>query len=179
MRVIVVPIARLAVVLADIVWPSLAAPLGRVTMWPPLVRLRDRVGRLPPVGALLLFIVPETCSRSGWVISAWLVLHGEPWRALACYAATKLLAVLLALWVCSASLPVLLRVPAFARIHGGIVRNREAAANWLYGHGGERLGAEMARHRDGRRQRGVSARSSTADPASASPSAPASPSRTG
>ena len=178
-RLFLVIASVFAVVLADAVWPRLRALVGLVTMAPPLVRLRERVARLPVAGALLLFLIPEACSRSGWVISAWLVLHGEPWRALACYAATKLLAVLLALWVCSAGLTVLLRVPVFARVHAGVLRRHKAAADWMSRHGGGRLAGEMARRRAHRRRPGISVRSSAADPAPATPSAPASPSPTG
>ena len=177
-RLLLVPVSVLAVVLADTVWPRLLGLASMVTLWPPLVRLRDRVGRLPTAAALLLFVIPEACSRSGWVISAWLVLHGEPWRALACYVGTKLLAVTLALWVCSASLPVLLRVKLFAQIHGRALRQRQAASDWVHRNGGWLLAEEMARRR--RAASGeLSGRSSALDPGPATPSAPASRSRRG
>ena len=145
-RLLLVP-AMLAVCGHDILWPPLRRGVGLVLAWGPLVRLHHRIGRLPAGVALPLFLVPEACSRLGWVLSAWILLHGHAWRALAVYAATKLVAGSIALWVCSACLPALLRVRVFAAVHAAVVRSQRDLADWARRHTGARFGAAMARVR--------------------------------
>jgi hypothetical protein len=105
----------LAVVLVqDILWrrgTAVAVALGR---FGPLPRLRAWLGRQPPAIALPLFLVPEICSRGGWLVSAWLLLQGEPLEAVMLYGGTKLIAGLSALWIYVACEPALLRVRWFA-----------------------------------------------------------------
>ena len=178
--------ALLAVLAVDVAWPSVRALGQRVASWPLLARLHHTIGRLPVAVALPLFLVPEACSRSGWVVSAWLVLHGEPWRALAIYVATKLIAGTLALWICSACLPVLLRVRAFAAVHGAMMQVQRGALSWLRNPTSAGAGGVVGWRRPGRftaamadiRARRAMARSSAANPAPATPSAPTDPSRT-
>lgn len=172
---VLLPAAILAVALSDVVWPALRRVMATVAGWRPVVRAHAWVGRLPPGVALPLFLVPEAFSRLGWVVSAWLLLHGQGWRALAVYVASKLLAGTLALWICSASLPALLRIRAFAATYGAIKRAQQSGLHWLRRGGGGRFGAV----RDAVRARRVRAGSSAVVPASATPSAPADPSRTG
>ena len=83
--------------------------------------------RLPAAAALPLFLVPEAFSRLGTLLSAWLLLHGDLWRALAVYAGAKLIAGLAALWIYGACLPTLLQIKAFAAVHGGLDTMRRSA----------------------------------------------------
>lgn len=150
--------------------------IGRwIALWPPLKRLHDRVGRLPVGIALPLFLVPELCSRSGWLVSAWLLLHGHPGRAIVIYVVTKLIAGSLALWVCSACLPALLRVRAFAAVHKAAMDMQHTMRAWAGQHAGSRFSRTVAELRS----RWVRPGSSTPAPGSATPSAPADPSRIG
>ena len=171
---LLLPPALLAVLVADRLWPAIRTWGMRVARWGPLARLHRRVSRLPPGVALPLFLVPEACSRLGWVAAGWLVLKGEPWRALAVYAGTKLMAGSAALWIWSACLPSLLRVRPFARAHATLMGVRHRVASWSAWRGG-RLTNAMAQVR----ARRVRARNAAAGPASAIPSGPAGPSRTG
>ena len=147
---LLLPAAMLAVLAADVAWPGLRAAGERAGRWPPLVRTRARIGRLPVYFALPLFLIPELCSRGGLVASAWLVLQGHAWRGVAVYVASKVVAGTLALWLGSACLPVLLRVPAFASVYGSLVRMRADGAGWLRRRSGGRFAAAMSRVRAGR-----------------------------
>ena len=173
--ILLLPIASVAVFAADTAWPFVRRVGAVMAQWPPLARLRARAGRLPVVVALPLFLIPELCSRLGWVVSVWLAVQGQPWRGLAVYIGTKLVAGSLALWICSACLPVLLRVRAFAAAHGALLTTQQSAGRWLRTNGGGRLAAAMAYRRNARLTR----KSSAATPVTATPSAPTDPSRTG
>ena len=162
------------VIAVDVAWPFVRRLGSAITSWPPLARLRERAGRLPVAIALPLFLIPEACSRFGWVVSVWLALHGQPWRGLAVYVATKLIAGSLALWICAACLPVLLRVRWFATAHQALLAAQLSAASWVRGRATGRFGAAVALQRAR-----LTGRSSAASPAPATPSAPNDPSRTG
>jgi hypothetical protein len=69
-RILLMALAWSAVLLADRVLPRIRE-FGR---WGPLARLHGRVGRLPAMVALPLFLIPELCSRLGWIVSAWMLL---------------------------------------------------------------------------------------------------------
>jgi hypothetical protein len=92
-----------------------------------LAPLRRWVAALPAAAALPVFLVPELCSRCGTLVSAWLLLQGDGWRALAVYAGSKLFAGATALWIYTACRPALLRVRAFRAIHDAIGEFRCAA----------------------------------------------------
>ena len=148
------PLAWIVVIGADVVRPRVQGLGRRIGAWPPLARLHAALGRLPAAVALPLFLVPEACSRLGWLASAWLLLHGEAWRALAVYAGTKLIAGSLALWIFAACLPSLMRVRAFAAVHAWAVQARFAAAAWIGRQGSGRFaglvaGLRRARAADG------------------------------
>lgn len=83
-----------------------------------LPALEARIGRLPPAVALPLFLVPEICSRFGWLTSGWLLLQGRAQAALLVYLGSKLVAGLAALWIFRACEPALMRIGWFAALHG-------------------------------------------------------------
>ena len=101
----------------------IVARVQRVSL---LQRWQRRLSKLPPGVALPLFLIPEAASRAGWVASAWLLMQGAAWEALAVYVLTKLLATMTALWVYQACEPALLRVRWFARLHAAGLRLRRA-----------------------------------------------------
>ena len=147
---LLLPPALLAVIVADGIWPRVRRAGLVIANWPPIARLHARIARLPPAIALPLFLVPEACSRLGWVVSAWLVLQGEAWRALAVYAGTKLIAGTLALWICHACLPTLLRVRAFAAGYGALMGLVNRLSAWTRSSGGGRFRQAMNAVRSGR-----------------------------
>ena len=112
----------------------------------PLGRWRAGVARLRPWAALPLFLIPEACSRGGTLLSAWVLLHGEGWKALAVYAAAKLFAGSLAWWIYSACRPALLQLRAFAWLHAATTTLGRALTRRR---GGRRLAAVIARLRSG------------------------------
>ena len=116
-----------ASILRSFTWPIMQA-VGR---WPPLARLHAALARMPPWLALPMFLVPELCSRAGWVASVWLLLAGHPGRAMAAYVVTKILAGGTALWIYFACEPALLRVGPFAAAHRTLGRFRRAATGRL------------------------------------------------
>lgn len=129
--------AIVVVVLADSLrwlWLTGAAAVVRLGYWHRLSWLRARVARLPPAVALPLFLVPELCSRCGWLVSAWLLLDGDTRLALLVYAGSKLIAGVAAIWIYQACEPALMQIRWFAALShrisaaGTALRSRLMAA---------------------------------------------------
>ena len=123
---VMVPVAVMVVLAVDVAWPVVLGLGRRIAGWTPLLPLRRRVAGLPGLAALPLFLVPELCSRGGTILSAWLLLHGEWWRALAVYVAAKLFAGGAALWIYTACAPALLRLRPVGMMHGLVAASRQA-----------------------------------------------------
>jgi hypothetical protein len=115
----------------DVAWPFGLRTGHRVANWWVLAPARRWVAGLPAVAALPLFLVPEICSRLGTLASAWLLLQGDVWRALAVYVATKLFAGMTALWIYTACLPALMQIRAFAAVHDAVAGLRRAVVDAL------------------------------------------------
>jgi hypothetical protein len=124
-------IAVVFVFVQDVLWPFGVRAGTRVANCRVLAPARRWVASLPAVAALPLFLVPEICSRLGTFASAWLLLQGDVWRALAVYVATKLFAGMTALWIYTACLPALMQVRAFAAVHDVIVGLRQVVVDTL------------------------------------------------
>ncbi len=129
---LLLPPALTVLLYQDGLRPALQRVVAALHDRTPLGRWRARVAGLPPAAALTLFLIPEACSRGGTLVSAWMLLHGSEWRALAAYAGAKLFAGSSAWWIYSACRPALLRLRAFAWLHGlvaalgrGLTRRRE------------------------------------------------------
>jgi hypothetical protein len=140
------PIALVAVLLADVLWRGGRIVLRGVANRPPLRRLEARLARLPPWVALPLFLVPEGTSRAGFFISAWLVWEGQAQTAALLYAGSKLVAGLLALWIYMACEPALLRVAWFRAGRDALLGLRAQGRAWLRRRPG-RLSIRLARLR--------------------------------
>jgi hypothetical protein len=166
--VLLMPPARLVVLVGDRLWPGLQAALYAIERFGPLRPLRAYVARMPPRQAIPLFLVPELASRAGWMASVWLLVEGQAWVALFTYVATKLLAGAAALWIYHACAPTLMRLRWFAHWHHAVLGLRHAAWVWLAAATPRRFRAML---------RWLRAGSSAAGRAPASPSPPDGPRR--
>lgn len=111
-------------------WRGCRVVFGWLGRFPPVRALRRQLGRLPPLVALPLFLVPEAASEGGFLVSAWLVWQHRPLAATVFYVSTKLLATLLAVWIYQCCEPSLLRVRWFARAHHVMAEWRQALFAW-------------------------------------------------
>ncbi len=137
------PVALSVVLVEVVIWRS-AVWLGRtLSHGARLPRLRARLGRLPPVLALPLFLVPEAASRAGALWAAWLLMQGHYRAAAVAYAGSKVFASLVAVWIYRACEPALLRIGWFAQTRAGLLQVRD----WSLAHAARLL---RSKPRDGR-----------------------------
>jgi len=140
------PVALAVVLVEAVIWRG-AIRLGRaVSHGLRLPRLHARLGRLPPILALPLFLVPEGASRAGALWAAWLLVQGHYRAAAVAYAGSKVFASVVAVWIYRACEPALLTIPWFARSRAGVLQVR----NWALSRAAELLRPTTRDKRPGR-----------------------------
>ncbi|MBX3621104.1 MAG: hypothetical protein KF891_14130 [Rhizobacter sp.] len=71
-------------------WRPLTACVAWFARWPPLARLEARIRRVPPRGALVLFLVPVVLLFPVKLAALWLIHQGRAGLGLAVIVAAKL-----------------------------------------------------------------------------------------
>ena len=90
LRALLLGLAALWFFLEEFGWHPLAAWLGRLTRWPPWARLEQRIARIPPRPALLLFLLPAAVLLPVKLLALHLMHAGQPLAGLAVIVAAKL-----------------------------------------------------------------------------------------
>ncbi len=124
--VVLLPLALLVVLLEDVLWRGARAVLAGIADLPAARGVQAWLGRLSGAAALPLFLVPEAAGRVGELWAAWLLYRGHAASAATVYAAVRLVAALLAVFIWQACEPALMRLAWFAWI---VVRIR-ATRDW-------------------------------------------------
>jgi hypothetical protein len=123
--IFLLPLAVLLVLVEDVLWRLARRALREITVWPPMQALRDRLSRLSGWAALPLFLVPEMAGRVGELWVGVLLYRGHLVSAVLVYAAVRLLATLIAVFIWQACSAALLRLPWFARVVGWVLAARD------------------------------------------------------
>jgi hypothetical protein len=126
-RVLLVP-ALLLVLVDDVVWAHARRALRLLGALPALRRAQAALAALPAWLALTLFLIPEAASHVGSLVATVLLVQRHLVAAALCYAASKLFATLLAVWIYQGCAATLLRVAWFARAHGWVMAVRDWGA---------------------------------------------------
>ena len=90
LRALLLTLAALWFFLEEFGWHPLAAWIGRLAHWPPWARLEQRIARLPPRSALLLFLLPAALLLPVKLLAVQLMHGGRPLAGLAVIVAAKL-----------------------------------------------------------------------------------------
>ena len=91
LRAVLLGMASVVLFVEEWGWRPLAACVAWFARWPPLARLEDAVRRLPPMGALVLFIVPAVLLFPVKLAALWLMNAGHAALGIAIIVAAKLL----------------------------------------------------------------------------------------
>ncbi len=125
--------ALLVVLVDDVLWAGAQRLLRVVAGLSALRRMARALARLPAWLALPLFLIPESGSHLGTVVAAVLLVRRDPLAAVLCYAASKLIATVLAVWIYQGCSQTLLRVRWFAWTRASVLAVRDRGAQWLAG----------------------------------------------
>ena len=90
-RALLLTLAALWFFVEEFGWLPLAAWLGSLTRWPPWARVEQRIARLPPRPALLLFLLPAAALLPVKLLAVQLIQGGRPVTGLVVIVVAKLL----------------------------------------------------------------------------------------
>ena len=110
-------------------------PLQRAMAWlgrlPLLRQLEAGIARLPPVLALVVFLVPGLLLLPVKLGALWLVAHGQRLLGLALIVAAKLVGTALAARMFTLTRPALMRMAWFAALYGRWTAWKDALVAWV------------------------------------------------
>lgn len=136
-RALLLTLAALWFFLEEFGWHPLAAWLGSFTRWPPWARLEQRIARLPPRPALLLFLLPAAALLPVKLLAVQLIQGGQPVTGLIVIVAAKLLGTAVGGRLFMLLRPQLMTLRRFARAMAWwrqtrrrVRRALEASAGW-------------------------------------------------
>jgi hypothetical protein len=98
-------------------WEPLQHLLARIGQWPGLRWIEGAIRRLPPYGALLLFVVPALMLLPVKLAALWLIGQGHAVLGLAIILAAKLAGTAVVARLFTLTQPALMRLDWFARLH--------------------------------------------------------------
>jgi hypothetical protein len=90
-RALLLALAAAVLLIEEWGWRPLTAWAARITRWPPLARLEDRLRRLSPRRALALFMVPALLLFPIKLMALWFIHRGHIALGIAVIVAAKLL----------------------------------------------------------------------------------------
>jgi hypothetical protein len=117
-----VHLAALILLLEEWCW-DIGAGLGaRLARWPLLAAVEARVRRLPPYGALCLFVLPGLLLLPVKLLALLAIAHGHAFSGIATIVVAKLGGAAVVARLYTLTLPTLLAVAWFARCHDWFMR---------------------------------------------------------
>jgi len=120
------PFAIVVFLIEDLLIRRLGHQLGRLAAWPPIARAEAWAARLPPYGALALFLLPSSLVVPEKLLVIWLFHHHEYWLAIGVLVGAKLFATAVVGRILSICHPTLSQLGWFRRADDWVrlTRNR-------------------------------------------------------
>lgn len=120
------PLAVIIFLIEDLLIRRLGQLLGRLAVWPPIARAEAWAARLPPYGALALFLLPSTLIVPEKLVVILCFHHHHYWAAIAVLVGAKLFATAVVGRILSICHPSLSRLAWFRRADNWVrlTRNR-------------------------------------------------------
>lgn len=99
----------------------------------PLVRqLAAFISRLPPIAAMVLYLVPVVVLLPFKIAGLWLIGQGHAALGIATFLGAKVVGTALLAWLFSLTKPALMRIGWFGRTHAWVVGISDTAHEWLH-----------------------------------------------
>ncbi|MEI7784149.1 MAG: hypothetical protein WCK08_07195 [Betaproteobacteria bacterium] len=112
-------------------WESLQRLLASLGRWPGFRWLEDRIERLPPYGALALFLLPTLLLLPLKLTALWLIGQGHAlWGALLIIGA-KLVGTAIVARLFTLTQPALMQLPWFARLYARWTAWKNGLLAWV------------------------------------------------
>lgn len=131
LRALLLTLAGAWFFLEEFGWRPLAVWLGRLARWAPWAHLEQRIARLPPRVALLLFLLPAALLLPVKLLAVKLIHGGQPFAGLAVIVAAKLAGTAVGGRLFVLMRPQLMTLRRFARAMAWWRRLRRLVRRWL------------------------------------------------
>lgn len=136
LRVLQVPLRLLLALLIlfeEWGWDPLQRAMARIARLPLLRRLDAAIARLPPLAALVVFVVPGLLLLPVKIAALWLIGHGQHLLGLGVIVAAKVVGTAVVARLYALTQPALMRLPWFAALHGRWTTWKQGLLAWVRG----------------------------------------------
>lgn len=132
LKTIAVAIAAIVILFEEWLWEPLKRLMAAFSRLPLVRQLAAYISRLPPLAALVLYLVPVIVLLPFKFAGLWLIGQGHSLLGLATFLGAKLVGTALLAWLFSLTKTALMQIVWFARAYGWVTRISEAAHAWLH-----------------------------------------------
>lgn len=132
LKSIAVAIAAIVILFEEWLWEPLKRVMLAFGRLPVIRQLAVFISRLPPVAALVLYLVPMAVLLPFKIAGLWLIGQGHSVLGISTFLAAKIVGTALLAWLFSLTKPALMRIVWFARAYAWIVGISDAAHRWLH-----------------------------------------------
>lgn len=133
-------LAALIVLFEEWGWKPLSELLAYLARFAPVAALERWIAGLPPLGALIVFVLPTTLLLPLKFVAVWLLANGKYWTATALFAGAKVASTALIARIFTLTKPTLMQIAWFARAYNWFVPWKDALfaqirASWIWRYG--------------------------------------------
>lgn len=125
-------LAALVILFEEWLWEPLKRLMLRFSRLPVVRQLSDRIARLSPRAAVLVFIAPMVLLFPFKIAGLWLIGHGHALLGLTTFLAAKLMGTAIFAWLFTLTKDSLLRISWFAAAYSWVHRISDAAHAWIH-----------------------------------------------
>jgi hypothetical protein len=116
-------------IIEEWLWNRLKAGMAQFGRLPLIRSIEGWIGRLPPAGAAVMFVMPTTLILPVKLVAVKMILHGHVFRGTGVIIAAKLLATALFARIYVLTQPALMKVRWFVRLRATVLQWRV----WVHG----------------------------------------------
>jgi hypothetical protein len=132
LKSIAIAIAAIVILFEEWLWEPLKRMMLAFSRLPVIRQLAAFISRLPPVAALVLYLVPMAVLLPFKIAGLWLIGQGHSVLGISTFLAAKIVGTALLAWLFSLTKPALMRIDWFASTYGWIVGISDAVHQWLH-----------------------------------------------
>lgn len=131
-RSIAVALIAAILLFEEWLWEPLKRLMLAASRLPVIRSLAGFIARLPPLAALVLYLVPLLVLLPFKIAGLWLIGQGHPLVGLETFFGAKLVGTALAAWLFSLTKPALMQIRWFAHSYAWVTQLSAAAHAWLH-----------------------------------------------
>jgi hypothetical protein len=132
LKSIAVALAAIVILFEEWLWEPLKRLMLAFSRLPVVRQLAGFISRLPPLVALVLYLVPVVVLLPFKIAGLWLIGQGHSVLGISTFLAAKVVGTALLAWLFSLTKPALMQIAWFARAHAWVVGISDAAHQWLH-----------------------------------------------